>query len=361
MKGRTLIALTVAALLAGIVALWLGQTSRPASLAGGDYFYPGFDQQINEVSTIHLLSSDEASGITLVRKDNRWVVQEKSGHAADAGAIRNLLLKLAEARVLESKTSNPALYPRLGVEDVSGESGSGVLLKIEGPTPPTQLIIGNIETRAGSGTYVRTQGESGSYLINKELQPKRQAQEWLDRQLLDISPEMIRTVTIRHSDGEIVRLLGIDGHLALATIPEGRELSSPAATSPIGRGLENLRLEDVMPAAQFDAGDPLAVVSYQLIDGRLITLRAWQIGNDRYIALELGMAMEDQDPVSGGVAQSDGEQASDAESQTARADVEQVARDSEQLAGWIYRISVPRYEQLVRRSEDLLRPLPDTQ
>lgn len=359
MKGRTVIALTVVALLAAGAALLLGQASRPVSLAGGDYLYPGFAEQINQVNGIRLLTGDETEGVTLERDDTGWTVQQRFGYAADAGAIRSLLLKLAQARVVEAKTSNPELYSRLGVEDVGAGSGNGVLLEIDGPTPPRKLIIGDVETRAGDGTYVRGQDETGSYLISEELRPERKAEKWLDPELLDIPPALIKSVTIRHADGETVRLLGLDGHLALANIPEGRELSSPAATSPIGRGLENLRLQDVMPAARFDGGEALAVITYQLTDGRLITVDAWQVGNDRYIALELGMSLEDENGGAEAAQESGDEATADAKPSTPRADVEQVARDSERLAGWVYRISVPRYEQLVRRLEDLLRPLPD--
>jgi hypothetical protein len=360
MKSRTLIALTVAALLAGAAALWLGQTSRPASLADGDYLYPGFAGQINQVNRIRLLAGNEAEDVTLERHDNGWSVQQKFGYAADAGAIRNLLLKLAEARVVEAKTSNPELYTRLGVEDIGAGSGNGVLLEIDGSTPPRNLIVGDVETRAGSGTYVRDPNEAGSYLISEELRPAHKAEKWLDSELLNISPDLIRSVTILHADGESVRLLGLDGHLALAMIPEGRALSSPAATSPIGRSLENLRLQDVVPAAEFDGGEALAVITYHLTDGRLVTVDAWQIGDDRYIALELGMSMEDENSAGSGQ-EGDNEAATDTKPSTPRADVERVARESERLAGWIYRISVPRYEQLVRRSEDLLRPLPDAE
>jgi hypothetical protein len=36
-----------------------------------------------------------------------------------------------------------------------------------------------------------------------------------------------------------------------------------------------------------------------------------------------------------------------------------VARHSEELAGWVFRIPVTRYDQMVRRPDDLLSPLPE--
>jgi hypothetical protein len=68
------------------------------------------------------------------------------------------------------------------------------------------------------------------------------------------------------------------------------------------------------------------------------------------------------DEAAGDPAQADGgDDASDAEPETApptspRADAEAVARRGEALAGWVFRIPVSRYDQMVRGADDLLRP-----
>lgn len=362
MKGKTLVVLSLVAVLAALAALWLGRDSASVSLsADGTHLFPGLNQQINDVEQIRLQVGGTGPTVTLDRDSNGWTVSEKHGYAADAGAIRKLLLKLSEARVIEPKTTNPKLYARLGVEDVSTDSGSGVLLEVDGPAASPRLIIGKVETLAGRGTYVRRQGESESYLINEELRPGRSPERWLEQSLLDVPPELLSTVTIRHVDGEEVRLVGIDGQLALLRIPEGRELSSPSATSPIGRGLENLTLEDVMPETVFDGGEPAAEISYQLTDGRQISVRAWKTDANRFIALNMAMALKDDDTddiEQGMQAPEDENGDASPPPEVPRAEPEAVARSSEALAGWVFRISVPRYEQLVRRSEDLLRPLP---
>lgn len=362
MKGNTLVVLSVVAVLAALAALWLGR--EPAAVspsADGTDLFPGLSAQINDVRQIRLLASGDGQSVTLIRDSDGWKIPEKHGYAADAGAIRKLLLKLSEARVVEPKTANPELYTRLGVEDVGADTGSGVLLEIDGPEPPPRLIIGEVETLASRGTYVRRKDEKESYLVDEELRPGRSPERWLEQSLLDIAPQLLSSVTIRHADGEEVRLVGIDGRLALLGIPEGRQLSSPAATSPIAQGLESLRLEDVMREADFEGGPPAAEISYRLTDGRQITVRGWQTDAGRFIALDVGMALEDA--AAADTADSDasleiGGDEAITEAAAERADPEAVARRSEALAGWIFRISVPRYEQIVRRSEDLLQPLP---
>jgi len=362
MKGKTLMVLTGVALLAAATAFWLDRGRSPASLSGdGEPLFPGFAEQINEVREIRLRIGGSEQGITLSRDDSGWRVAERYGYAGDAGAIRRLLLQLSEARVVEPKTSNPDLYVRLGVEDVSVQGGEGVLLEIDGAAASRRLIVGEVETLAGRGTYVRRPGEKPSYLVSEEMRPARSPEKWLDPDLLDVPPSLIQTVTIRHEDGVELRLLGIDGHLALDRIPEGRALSSPSATSPIGRSLEGLRLEDVLPESEFDGGTPAAVISYRLTDGRLVNVRAWQIEDQRYVALELGMALDAEEPAPA-ESESDGGAGPEDESappEAPRADAEAVARRSEGLAGWVFRIPVTRYDQMVRRPDDLLSPLPE--
>lgn len=362
MKGKTLVVLSVVAVLAALTALWLGRDSTTASLSdNGTYLFPGFNQQINQAEQIRLLIGGSGQTVTLDRESDGWSVSEKHGYAADAGAIRKLLLKLSEARVIEPKTANPALYPRLGVEDVSADTGSGVLLEVDGPAASPRLIVGEVETLAGRGTYVRRQGEAESYLISEELRPGRSPERWLELALLDVPPELLRAVTIRHADGEEVTLVGIDGHLVLLRVPEGRELSSPSATSPISRGLENLKLEDVLPESDFDGGEPTAEINYRLVDGRQIDVRAWQTDAGRFVALDMGMTLENGAAAGkedGAGVQQDHKGDASPPPDVPRADPEAVARRSESLAGWVFRISVPRYEQLVRRSEDLLMPPP---
>lgn len=357
MKGKTLIVLTAIAALAAATVLWLDDGSETSPSGSGERLFPELSRQLNETDSIRLTVGGSAGTINLDRHESGWRVAERNGYAADSGAIRALLLKLSQARILEPKTSNPALYARLGVEDLSADSG-GVLLELGGISPPPRLIIGQVDTLAGRGTYVRRPDEAASFLVDEELRPARDPERWLDPELLDVPPDLLREVTIRHADGEELRLLGIDGHLALDRIPDGRALTSPSATSPIGRSLENLRLEDVQPESEFDGGQPAAVISYRLADGRLVELRAWQIEDARFIAVELGMA---PDAAAGDPAQADGDHGSDADPETAppefpRADAEAVARRGEALAGWVFRIPVSRYDQMVRGADDLLLP-----
>jgi len=363
MRPRTLILLIAVAAVAVLATMMLerGPVRVTDSPAAG-LLYPALKEQLNDIEQIRLSTGEKS--VSLEKTGTGWIVPQKGGYAADSGKIRQMLLRLAETKILETKTSNPDLYPRLGVADQDAEDGAGTLLSL-GPPADARLVVGNRDDRAG-GTYVRRAGESASYLVGTEIPADASPLDWVDREVLDIDSASVRKLTIRHSDGEVLELLRVGDQLVAAGVPEGRELSGPGATQPMARLLSPLRLDDVQPASEFDAADPQATVDVHLDDGQRITARAWQTGEERWMAFDVTL-----DPAEPTAAAHDGESAesegdpspsdktSDEPLTPGRADPESVARQDAALAGWVYRVPVYKYDQAVRRMEDLLKPLED--
>ena len=63
---------------------------------------------------------------------------ERADYPADEAKVRKLLIALADAKVVEEKTSNPASYATLGVEDMKGTGATGLRVELAGlPKPVT--------------------------------------------------------------------------------------------------------------------------------------------------------------------------------------------------------------------------------
>jgi hypothetical protein len=361
MQTRTLILLAVAVVAALAATMLLERKSEPDSVvAGGGLLYPNLTANLNTIDRLELTQGDQQ--IVLEKSDSGWIVEQKSGYPADSGKIRQLLLRLSEARILEAKTTNPELYPRLTVAEPDAAEGAGNLLEIAAPSD-VRLIIGDLDSRAG-GTYVRRAGESQSYLVDTEIDAGGTPLDWLDRTIMDIDSASVSQVRISHADGETLTLLRVGGQLVVAGVPEDRELSGPASTQPAARLLSPLRLDDVVPIGEFDIADPEATVDVHLDDGRKITIRAWRREDERWMAFDVALAPPDEaEPTASGLpAESEtGEEDDDSgdELETGRADPEAVAERDAFLAGWVYRVPVFKYDQAVRRMEDLLKPVTD--
>ena len=228
-------------------------------------------------------------------------------------------MTFAHASVLEEKTSNPDRYALLGVQD-PGEGSESMGVTIAGGDTTYSLIVGN--ENQTSNRYVRIQDEATSLLIDRNPELPEDPAGWLDPQLIDIATADIREVVITHADGEAVRIAKPDVEtmdFAATGIPEGRELSYPTVANSIGGALNGLELEDVRSAS---GGEAIATVEFSTFDGRRISVSVFAADDVRWIAL-------DGDGV------------------------------DESLADREFRIAEFRANQLTRRCEDILKPLPE--
>jgi len=369
MRKKTLIVLAIVALLAAAGALLLDRRSTPdTTVADEGLLYPGLKGILNDVQRLDLTRPGTEQPVILERRESGWVVVPKSDYPADSGKIRQLLLRLADARITEVKTANPEFYSRLGVAE-SGD-GAGTLLVV-GPPADVSLIVG--DRGPAGGTYVRRQAEAQSYLIDADLEVAGADADWLDRDLFDVDGSAISTVEITHPDGEVLELVRVGDRLVAAGIPPGRELSSLGAAQPIARALAGLRFDDVVPASDFDTAGREATIEFHLDDGRRITAQAWRKDETRWLAFSVAMdpapaPPSGQAPPAPTASESVGASATDADAGAPatgngddaagpeRADPEAVAKEDSALAGWVFQVPVHRYDQMVRRMEDLLKP-----
>ncbi len=334
------------ALLTGLAALavalaWIlgGRGSDGDGPAREASLLPALQEAVNDVTAITIQPGDEES-FRIERSDGAWVVPGRHGYRADAGAVRRLVLRLAQARILETKTANPALYDRLGVADPGDGEGAGIGVLLEGVAGIAPVVVGDRESPGGRGTYVRRADEATAWLVDQVITVETADIDWLDREIMDVPAEEVKALEIRHPDGEVLAVQrdGDSGQLVLARLPEGRELSGPTAPAALARALAGLRLEDVRPAAGLEAADEPVTALFTLSDGTVITAQTRALEGTPWTVFAVEPGADD-----------DGEAAVDASVLATR------------VSGWAYALPAWKAEQLTRRTEDLLKPLPETE
>lgn len=82
-----------------------------------------------EVAEMRL--KDAKHEVTLLNKDGNWSVKERGGYPANVSEISDLMVKLVEARVIQSDPVTPALLPRLELGEPGKGEGSGTLLEMK--------------------------------------------------------------------------------------------------------------------------------------------------------------------------------------------------------------------------------------
>jgi hypothetical protein len=338
MTSRLLGWLAAATLVALALAWLLQPDAGPA--AAGQRLLPGFADELNDVAAL-VLEPAGTESFRLERTADGWRAPAAGGYRVHAGEVRRFVARLAEARVVETKTANPELHPHLGVEVIDGQPGSGVLVRIEGASKGRPLLIGQREMRGNTGTYIRYLDNEVALLVDQDLQPARDSLGWLERELLDVPPEQIASLQIRHPDGEV---LSIDrdelGIFRIANLPEGRAPSGPTAAEATVRALSALELDDVRTITDWDGEQPAVVAEFVLLDGLVIEVHSWRAislaeGAEHWVAFAART-----EPAQDG-------------------DAAAMARDlNERLGPWLYRLPAWKHEQLTRRLEDLLLPPP---
>ncbi len=276
---------------------------------------------LNAVTQVRIFKGD-GSHTTLQRDATRWIVAER-GYPADTGQVRKLLLDLSALQVEEQKTSDPALYSRLGVEEPRGAQtlGTGVNLDVNGKT--LGVIVG--KTSGTGSVYVRVAGTAQSLLASPQLTPDADPRHWLDRSIVDIAAEQVNEVDVKAASGPQYAVKGT----TVSPLPKGRELADPGAPAAQAGALAALQLDDVRKAT---GHAPAAQASFHTGDGLILTLAGIPEGETRYLSI-----------------------AATASAPAAKPRAQEL---NARLAGWEFELPGYRYDTLFRPLEQLLKPLP---
>ncbi len=286
---KTLILALLAAVLVAI-ALGYSASRRPSQEAAlQSPALPGLAERLASVDKVTVTGPGDSVIATLVQTADGWQLTERA-HPADAGQLRTLLLGIAEAKRVEAKTAKPDLYDRLGVEDVSGEQAQGAQLTIEGGGEPLALIIGQNVAR-GTGTYVRVPGEAQSWQVDRNLAVEKTTSNWLDKALLDIQPDRIEKLSIRHGD-DLVQIRASEeasGDFVISNLPKGREAQSEFVADASVGFVQGLRLEDVASVEDRPAPEDARNALFSTVDGIDLSVRSWTVDGKPWAQLSASL------------------------------------------------------------------------
>lgn len=372
MNSRTLALLLAALAVLVALAVAVSVSQRPATVAGG-LLLPDLRARLNDIDKVVVRAGGNRTVATLERREGRWVLAERDAYPADVGRIRSLLIALAEARMLEEKTSNPELYSRLQLDDIEKETAAGVRLDLAAGESVTSVIVGATNVGGGERAYARRAGEPTSWLVSGAIDASRETADWLDRAVLDLDPARVHAVTIVHPGGPTLRVVkaapDAEG-FAVENVPAGRELTFPSAGNAVGAGLADLTLESVEPAARFAPGDAQPVVAtFETFDGLVVEASTWQLPagpRTRFAArVDEALAARFPPPPAPAEAKPGDDAGAAAPAVPAPAgpprksldDVKVEAADLEaRLGGWVYVLPDFKAGELVKKPEDLLAP-----
>ncbi len=358
-KTWLLAAITLLVLAAGVL-LSLHREGRQADL-GGTEIFADLEKSLAEVTEIRL-SKGDGSRTTLRRGDGGWQVVERN-FPADAARVRELALGLANLRVVERKTSDPANYAKLGVEDTDSPTAGGILVEVVGGKNTWSLIVG--KSAEGRALYVRKPGEAQSLLATPFLTADPDQKRWIDRLIVDVPGTSVHEIAVKTGKGPSYLLRRAErggADLALSPVPKGRKAASSMSLSSQAEALGAFNFDDVRPLPE----PPPAMsdtATFRLFDGQILDFRGRREGEKAFITVAAR-----RDPALAAQFATPAPSATDAVT-TGESPVTDTAKPPEPAAadrtvehleertrGMEFEIPVYKYEAIFKPHEELLEP-----
>jgi hypothetical protein len=284
-----LAALTVVTTVAAVFAV-LSQPAATTLQFVDEPAFPALRENPDAVAKIIL--SSPAGTITLVRETgDRWAALERNGYPIDRKRVRDLVVALADMRLIERKTTQPERYDRLELEAPDAKNAQSELVRLEATdgTVLAEAIIGKQRYRLTgtepSGTYLRRPDEAQSWLASGGIQIDREVARWLDGEIVDLDPATIRRVEIQRA-GEPSYAAVRDnpgGELRLAALAADETLKQDADLSRLAGALSGVRLDDVKPREQLTWPAQQHTARVETFNGVEVSVRLAQI-DDGYWA-----------------------------------------------------------------------------
>jgi hypothetical protein len=300
MSRQRLVSLVVIALLALGGASYLAGRRNSSSDTHGALLFPTLAAQVNSVTEVAVMKGSPNPVLSVHKQGERWTVAERADYPADLAKLRRLLLSLTDAKIIEEKTSNPASYPVIGVEDPLKSEAGGVEVVISSADGKHAVIVGK---SAPEGSYVRRAGEDKSYSVAPAISVEAEPRFWIDTQLLDLKTADIQKVEVKFPGGAGAGGAGAAGpsyliHRAasaaaaapataasdfvLEGVPAARKAADPATLAPSPTTYGNLSIEDVAQADSIDFSKA-SVVTVTLSSGNVVTLTGTVIDDKHWV------------------------------------------------------------------------------
>jgi hypothetical protein len=241
--------------------------------------FAAMHDKVNDVTEI--LYEDKQVRIDVARRENgQFVLAERHDYPVSNDIVRELVVGLAELKVLEPKTKLEKLYPRIQVDDLEKEKSLAKHLQVKGKNGEILIdaLIGrrNFDTTGltDEGRYVRRVGEAQSWLVAGRFDIPDQIKKWVGKEFMNVDAKRIDTATTTQPDGTklMVQREEKDGtRFKVLNVPKGREVEYQIDVDNISDGVDKIEFEDVAKPGEIDfPKDKTIHTTFNTYDGLIV-------------------------------------------------------------------------------------------
>jgi hypothetical protein len=323
MSRQRFIVLIVAALVAISAALYFSTQRNASREVSGLPLLPTLASEMNTVTSLSVFKGSPTPVVTVHKQGEQWTVAERANYPADVAKLRKLLLALGDAKIREEKTSDPANYSVIGVEDPTKPGATGTQIELIAKAGKQDVIVGK---PVEQGNFVRRVGEKSSYIVEPGISLEAEPRYWIDTRLLDLSADKIQSIEFKPETGPGYTVRRVtepaprpdegkksspnaavaapaaatapaapaaasppappaaeaSSKFVLEGVPSGRQAADSNALAPSPTTFSNLNDDDVAAVGDIDFSKP-STVTLTLSDSSVITLTGAAVGEKRWI------------------------------------------------------------------------------
>jgi hypothetical protein len=291
-------------LFAGLAVLTLVTTAAAIAVALGqpsatpvEYVdEPAFPELRADPDAVTKVTIETPEGkFSLVRQSaDRWVAPERFDYPVAGDEVRDLIVALADMRLVEPKTSRPERYERLELRDLDAEGAKSRLVRLESADGKVlaEALIGKQRARLtgqqSTGTYIRRPGEAQTWLASGSAQPELKIEEWLDAEVVALQGDSVRRIEVMpaQSGGYTIVRDAQGGDLRLEGLSRDEQIKPDADLGRLANGLSSVRMEDVRPRDELDWPDAHPTARFVTFDGLQVTVQLAKIGEEHFAAFD---------------------------------------------------------------------------
>jgi hypothetical protein len=312
---------------------------------GGDIVFPELNSRIDDVAKIVVQTNQRT--MTMERGTQGWTLVESGGYLLQSKIVKGAILGFSGLTYVEAKTRQSTKYHKLELQgpEKNQSKGRGVKIYTQNGDLLIDTVIGrvryNMPGTTRDGIYLRKARDPQTWLASGQLDVSRDPADWLEPSIMDIKSARIKSVVIRHPDGDVVKVsktAPTDRRFLMANIPDSKQLNYDKDPDNIATVLEEFELADVKQSGglQFEK-DKTINARFETFDGLTIDIKMIKIDGtlsddpDYWISLEAN---------------------ADVSSAVVRLEVEAINSHTRR---WIYSIPGYKASRLNKRLSELLK------
>lgn len=318
----------------------------------GQRLFPRLEANGNATGQVAIQRGETTLTFKKSEDGKTWSLVERAGYPVDPKKIRELVVKLGQAELIEKKTRNEELYGQLDLADPTAKGASSKLVRLadSGNKTIAEVVIGS-ERRGAfgtgqAGTYVRVPGNPQTWLAKLELNASTNVSDWVEPVFFKIDDTKISSIVVKEGDNVVYKLARAEAEkkveakdgeqkdeapaaLELVDVPAGKKVAPGVKVDDMVKGVRTLELKDVRAAEASDA-KPAMTAEITMDDGA------------RYL---VGMTNSDGTPWLTVAVLAEGTE-------------EKVARTiGDATKGWVYEIPQWRADQTFKKVSDVFEAL----